>query len=186
MIWNEVTKTIAHRRSIRKYSPRPVTAEELETILECGLMAPTGSNNQRWFTAAVTDPALLEEVGVLQKKAMLAMPGLPASKLENLKKPDFSPTFGAPLLLIVCKPDGGHDIDACLLGENMVLAAESLGLGTCVLGSVTMALHGEAGKAFLKKIGVPEGHSCVYGIAVGAPAEEPAPTPREKKYAIIG
>ena len=185
VIWNEVTKTIAHRRSIRKYSPRPVTAEELETILQCGLMAPTGSNNQRWFVAAVSDPALLKEIGALQKKAMFAMPGLPAEKLENMKKPDFSPTFGAPLLLIVCKPDGGHDVDACLLGENMVLAAESLGLGTCVLGSVTMALHGEEGKAFLKKLGVPEGHSAVYGISVGEPAESPEAKPRDQKYTII-
>ena len=186
MIWNEVTKTIAERRSVRKYSPRPLTAEELETILECGLLAPTGTNRQRWFIAAVSDPALLGEIGELQKKAMFAMPGLPPEKLEGMKKPDFSPTFGAPMLLIVCKPDGGHDIDACLLGENMVLAAQSLGLGTCVLGSVTMALHGEEGKELLKKLGVPEGHSAVFGISVGEPAEEPAPTPRDKKYVIIG
>ena len=57
MIINEVTKTIAARRSVRKYSPRPLRAEELETVLECGLMAPTGSNRQRWFVAAVQDPA---------------------------------------------------------------------------------------------------------------------------------
>ena len=116
MILNEVTKTIAARRSVRKYSPRPLTAEELETVLECGLLAPTGSNRQRWFVAAVQDPTLLEEVGVLQKKVMLSMPGLPSSMTEKMNAPDFSPTFGAPVLLIVCKQDGSHDIDACLLG----------------------------------------------------------------------
>ena len=185
MIINEVTKTIAARRSVRKYSPRPLRAEELETVLECGLLAPTGSNRQRWFVAAVQDPALLEEVGVLQKKVMLSMPGLPASMTDKMNAPDFSPTFGAPVLLIVCKQDGGHDIDACLLGENMVLAAESLGLGTCVLGSVTMALGNEEGKAFLRKLGVPEGYSVAFGISLGEPAEAPAAMPREKKYVII-
>ena len=67
----------------------------------------------------------------------------------------------------------------------MVLAAESLGLGTCVLGSVTMALGKEEGKAFLRKLGVPEGYSVAFGISLGEPAEAPAATPREKKYIII-
>ena len=183
MIINEVTKTIAARRSVRKYSPRPLRAEELETVLECGLMAPTGSNRQRWFVAAVQDPALLEEVGVLQKKAMLSMPGRPASMTEKMNAPDFSPTFGAPVLLIVCKQDGGHDIDACLLGENMVLAAESLGLGTCVLGSVTMALGNEEGKAFLKKLGIEGDYEGIGNLILGYAAKPANPAaPRKANY----
>ena len=61
MIRNEVTAAIAERRSIRKYTPRKVTGEELETILECGTLAPSGMNLQQWFVAAVRDPALLKE-----------------------------------------------------------------------------------------------------------------------------
>ena len=50
------------------------------------------------FVAAVQDPALLEEVGVLQKKVMLSMPGLPASMTDKMNAPDFSPTFGSEIL----------------------------------------------------------------------------------------
>jgi nitroreductase len=185
MIRNEVTKVIAERRSIRKYSPRPVTDEELETILECGTLAPSGMNTQQWFVAAVRDPALLKEISALQKEAVLAMPNLPPVMLERAKDPAFDATFGAPVVLVVTADGSRGSGDACLLGENMVLAAQSLGLGTCISGSIAMAFQGEKGKALLSKLGVPEGYVPVFGITLGQPAEAPEAKPREKKYAII-
>ncbi len=185
MIRNEVTAAIAARRSIRKYTGRPVAAEELETILECGTLAPSGMNTQAWFVAAVKDPALLKEISALQKEAVLAMPGLPPVMLERAKDPAFDATFGAPVVLIVTSADTRGSGDACLLAENMVLAAQSLGLGTCISGSVTMAFQGEKGKALLGKLGVPEGYSPVFGITLGEAAEAPEAKPREKKYVIV-
>ncbi len=185
MILNEVTKAIAARRSVRKYEPRPLTEEELSTILECGLMAPTGMNLQQWFVSAVKDPALLAEITARQKAAVLASPGLPPAMKEKYTSPDFSATFGAPVLLVVASGNPNGSTDACLLGENMVLAAQSLGLGTCVLGSVCLAFQGEEGPALLKKLGVPEGYAPVFGISVGVPAETPEAKPREKKYVVV-
>ncbi len=185
MIRNEVTDAIAARRSIRKYTRRQLTSEELETILECGTLAPSGMNTQAWFVAAVKDPALLKEISALQKEAVLAMPGLPPVMLERAKDPAFDATFGAPTVLIVTCDSARGSGDACLLAENMVLAAQSLGLGTCISGSVTMAFQGEKGKALLARLGVPEGYAPVFGITVGQPDEAPEAKPREKKYSII-
>ncbi len=185
MIRNDVTTAIAQRRSIRKYTAKPVTDEQLETILECGTLAPSGMNLQQWFVAAVRDPALLKEISALQKEAVLAMPDLPPVMLERAKDPAFDATFGAPVVLIVTAEGSRGSMDACLLGENMVLAAQSLGLGTCISGSVTMAFQGEKGTALLKKLGVPEGYAPVFGITLGEAAEAPEDKPREKKYAII-
>ena len=185
MICNEVTSAIAARRSIRKYTARPVTDEELETILECGTLAPSGMNMQPWFVAAVRDTALLKEISALQKEAVLAMPNLPPVMLERAKDPAFDAVFGAPVVLIVTAEGSRGSGDACLLAENMVLAAHSLGLGTCISGSVTMAFQGEKGKALLAKLGIPEGYSPVFGITLGEPAEAPEAKPRDKKYMII-
>ena len=185
MIRNEVTKAIAERRSIRKYTARPVTDEELETILECGVLAPSGMNLQQWFVAAVRTPALLKEISALQKEAMLAMPGLPPAMKERAEDPNFDAVFGAPALLLVTADSSRGSTDACLLGENMVLAAQSLGLGTCISGSVTMAFQGEKGKAFLAKLGVPEGYVPVFGVTLGEAAEAPEAKPRDKKYVIL-
>jgi nitroreductase len=185
MIRNEVTDAIAARRSIRKYTKRQVTDEELTTILECGTLAPSGMNMQQWFVAAVRDPAILREISALQKEAVLAMPGLPAAMREKTADPAFDATFGAPAVLIVTSAGSRGSTDACLLGENMVLAAQSLGLGTCISGSVTMAFQGEKGKALLAKLGVPEGNEPVFGITLGEAAETPEAKPRDKKYTII-
>ena len=185
MIRNEVTNVIASRRSIRKYTGMKVTDEELETILECGTLAPSGMNTQGWFVSAVRDPALLKEMSALQKEAVLAMPDLPPVMLERAKDPAFDATFGAPVVLIVTADASRGSGDACLLGENMVLAAQSLGLGTCISGSITMAFQGEKGAALLKKLGVPEGNVPVFGITLGEPAEAPEAKPREKKYTIV-
>ena len=185
MIRNEVTDAIAARRSIRKYTNKPVTDEQLETILECGTMAPSGMNLQQWFVAAVRNPALLREISAMQKEAVLAMPDLPPVMLERAKDPSFDAAFGAPAVLIITAEASRGTTDACLLGENMVLAAQSLGLGTCISGSITMAFQGEKGAALLKKLGVPEGYAPVFGITLGEPAEAPEAKPREKKYTII-
>jgi nitroreductase len=185
MIRNEVTAAIAERRSIRKYTARKVTAEELETILECGILAPSGMNTQGWFVAAVQDPALLKEMSALQKEAVLAMPGLPPVMQERAKDPAFDATFGAPVVLIVTADSKRGSGDACLLTENMVLAAQSLGLGTCISGSIAMAFQGEKGAKLLGKLGVPEGYSPVVGITLGEAAEAPEAKPREKKYIIV-
>ena len=185
MIRNEVTNAIAQRRSIRKYTSRPVTDEELETVLECGMLAPSGMNLQQWFVAAVRSPALRKEISTLQKEAVLAMPGLPPAMKERAEDPAFDATFGAPVVLLVTADSARGSTDASLLGENMVLAAQSLGLGTCISGSITMAFQGEKGKALLGKLRVPEGYVPVFGVTLGEPAEAPEAKPRDKKYAII-
>ena len=185
MIRNEVTDAIAARRSIRKYTSRPVTDEELETILECGVLAPSGMNTQQWFVAAVKDADLLREISALQKEAVLAMPNLPPVMKQRAEDPAFDATFGAPVVLIVAAAASRGSTDACLLGENMVLAAQSLGLGTCISGSITLAFQGEKGKALLAKLGVPEGHTPVFGITLGEPAEAPEAKPRDIKYVVV-
>ena len=185
MIRNEVTNAIAARRSIRKYTDRPVTDEELETILECGMLAPSGMNLQQWFVTAVVDAALRKEISALQKEAVLAMPDLPPVMRERAQDPAFDATFGAPVVLLVTADSARGSTDASLLGENMVLAAQSLGLGTCISGSITIAFQGEKGKALLGKLGVPEGYVPVFGVTLGEPAEAPEAKPRDKKYTIV-
>ena len=185
MIQNEVTKAIAARRSVRNYTPRPLTTEELETILECGQLAPSGLNGQQWFVAAIRDPDLLRRISREQKEAMRSMPDLPESMRARAADPAFDATFGAPAVLLVTSPGTRGTTDACLLGENMVLAAQSLGLGTCISGSICMAFQGEKGEALLRSLGVPEGYAPVFAITVGEPGEAPAAKPREKKYVII-
>ena len=75
---------------------------------------------------------------------------------------------------------GSFDLDAGLLGENMMLAAQSLGLGTCIqTGPVRFLTTNEKAKAFMNSLDIPEGYKLLYVIAVGYPDEAPDAKPRD-------
>ena len=87
----------------------------------------------------------------------------------------------APNLICVCAPaNGSFDLDAGLLGENMMLAAQSLGLGTCIqTGPVRFLTTNEKAKPFMNSLDIPEGYKLLYVIAVGYPDEAPDAKPRD-------
>ena len=152
---NPVLNNIMARRSIRKYLDKPVEHEKLETIALAGINAPSAMNRQNWAVRIIEDQKLIADV-----KDM---------------------TRNAPNLICVCAPaDGRFDLDAGLLGENMMLAAQSLGLGTCIqTGPIRFLTTDERAKAFRDSLNIPEGYKLLYVISVGYPDEQPAAKPRD-------
>jgi nitroreductase len=71
-------------------------------------------------------------------------------------------------------------IDCGLLGENMILSAWSMGIGSCCLGSPIRFMKTEPQVAdYLKRLNIPEGYELLYCIAFGYPDESPAAKPRD-------
>ena len=87
----------------------------------------------------------------------------------------------APNLICICTPaNGGGELDAGLLGENIMLAAQSMGLGTCCLGGpVRFLLSNEKCKFFLDRLDIPADYKLNYIIAIGYPDEQPDAKPRD-------
>ncbi len=170
---NPVTSAIMARRSIRKYLDKPVEHEKLEAIVRCGINAPSGSNRQPWIVRVVEDRQLIADVTEVFKQ----------ENPEQVKRdPGFKNMFrNAPNLICICSPEGnGGWLDAGLLGGNMLLAAQSMGLGTCCLGGPVRFLKtSERAKFFLERLDIPDGYELHYIIAVGYPDEEPAARPRD-------
>ena len=124
---NEVINTILARRSVRKYLDKPVEHEKLEAVVRCGINAPSGMNRQPWVIRVVENQKLIADVTEVFKVMNPDM----VSRDKNFK----NMFRNAPNIICICTPaKGGGDLDAGLLGENMLLAAQSLGLGTCCLG----------------------------------------------------
>lgn len=169
---NAVINAIMERRSIRKYLDKPVEHEKLEIVVRCGINAPSGMNRQPWIIRVVENQQLINDVTEVYKK-------------ENAEQVKRDPTFknmfrNAPNLICVCTPKNGGDLDAGLLGENMMLAAQSLGLGTCCLGGPVRFLNSNPNaKFFLDKLDIPEGYQLNYILAIGYPDESPAAKPRD-------
>ena len=152
---NPVLSTIMARRSVRKYMDKPVEHEKLETVALAGINAPSARNWQNWAVRIIEDQKLMADVKDMCRNA--------------------------PNLICVCAPaDGRFDLDAGLLGENMMLAAQSLGLGTCIqTGPVSFLTTDEKAKAFHNSLDIPEGYKLLYIIAIGYPDEQPDARPRD-------
>ena len=178
---NEVMQTIMARRSVRKYLDKPVEHSKLEAIAKAGINAPSARNWQYWAVRIIEDQKLINDVSEVYKQA---------NPEAVSREPGFKNMFrGAPNLICVCAPaDGGFNLDAGLLGENMMLAAQSLGLGTCIqTGPVRFLLTNDKAKFFLERLDIPEGYKLLYVIAVGYPDETPDAKPRDaSKVKFIG
>ena len=157
---NPVLSNMMARRSIRKYLDKPVEHEKLEAIVKCGINAPSGMNRQPWIVRVVEDQKLIADVNEAAGRSLF---------------------YDAPALICVCTPaNGGGELDAGLLGENMMLAAPSLGLGTCCLGGpVRFLVSNEKCKFFLDRLDIPADYKLNYILAIGYPDEQPDAKPRD-------
>ena len=172
---NAVIETIMSRRSIRKYKPEPVSRDTMETILECGINAPNGMNKQSWEIRVVDNPDFINGITEVYKNA----------NPKAAEDPSFKNMFrNAPTVVFIAH-DPGYDcsqIDCGLLGENMILSAWSMGIGSCCLGGPVRFINTNPEAApYLQKLGFSEGYRLLYCIAFGHPDETPAAKPRSKE-----
>ena len=170
---NPVLSNMMARRSIRKYLDKPVEHEKLEVIVKCGINAPSGMNRQPWIVRVVEDQKLIADVTEVYKQE---------NAEQVARDKDFKNMFrNAPNLICVCTPaNGGGELDAGLLGENMMLAAQAMGLGTCCLGGpVRFLLSNEKCKFFLDRLDIPAEYKLNYILAIGYPDEQPDAKPRD-------
>lgn len=167
---NEVLKAIQTRRSVRKFRPDPVPAELLDQILEAGTWAASGRGRQPVIILAVTDKETRDMIsrwnaGILGSTA--------------------DPFFGAPVVLVVLaqKDISTHVYDGSLVMGNLMLAAHSLGLGSCWIHRAKEEFETPEGKALLEKLGVEGEYEGIGHCILGWPdGDAPAPKPRKENW----
>ncbi len=165
-ISNQVLSTIKQRSSARAYSTEQLTQSELDIILTAGLMAPTGINRQEiHFTVVKGYNPVLAELDEEKRR------------LRGQEKQPHNFYYEAPVLIFLSAEDGfkWSKVDSGIAVENMTLAAESLGLGTLIIGCVYDALHGEKQEYFSEKLKMPQGYSFQIALAVGHKTDNKIP-----------
>lgn len=168
---NETISVLLSRRAVRAYQEKPVSREDLETIVSCGTYAATGRNCQAFHFTVVTDRALLDRISEATRRALRP----DAADYHNFHRaPAVIFTFGETQAR-----DGGA-IECANATENMAIAAKALGLGSCYLASHKMGLSGPEGPELCRALGMPEGFAPQFALAVGYAAQEPAPAPRRE------
>lgn len=170
---NEVLKAIKERRSIRRFKKEQITDEELNTVLEAGTWAPTGMGTQEPFIVAVQDESQMSVLSTINAEIMGA-------------KSD--PFYGTPTQVYVFAPAANANgvKDGSLILGSMMLAAHSIGLGSCWINRVDKMVDYDEVKDLMKAWGLPEGLMGVGSLALGYPEGEPHPAkPRKKDYARV-
>lgn len=181
---NQVVKTIMDRRSVRAYQAEQIRQDQLDTIMQCAINAPSALNKQSWEVRVIQNADLLARINqsFVDKAKGKELQGSAARAQE----PGFSVFHGSPTLIIVAKDKNNHysPIDCGLLAQNILLSAESMGIGTCVVGNMAGILNDPDSKHFLEEIKMPDTHEVAFGIAIGYKAENPEAKPRDASKII--
>lgn len=187
-ISNAVLDNIYQRRSVRSYSDKEVPDEIIREIIRAGTYAPTAVNKQPWRFVVVKNRQLIDEYDDRARKAFLAAfkdtenPDL-VRYVQYLSKPKTRILYGAPVFILVfASPDAINELDCALAAENMMLAAHSLGLGSCWIG-LAAGLGNDT--EFLKEAGVPEGYKLIAPLIFGYPAMENLNAPARNADVIL-
>lgn len=163
---NEVLSAIFSRRSTKKYDGQAISGEELDAILDAGLWAANGRGLQAPLCVAVTDTAVRDELSKMNGDIL----GI-----------DTDPFYGAPCVVVVFADNTVNTAveDGSLVIGNMLLAAESLGVGACWIHRAKQMFQSEDGKTLMKKWGVDDKYigvgCCVLGYAAEGGKKPAAP-----------
>jgi nitroreductase len=156
---------IRKRRTIRHFTDREVTQEQLETLLELAMCAPNRLNRQPWHFVVIRDQALRAQLANLlrvhpyleQAAVVIAVCG----------QPSLSPTWM---------------MDLSAAAENLLLAATAMGLGGAWVGAPDTVLWDLCEEALHDAAGIPLDVRIPALIALGYPAEEPQPHGRHDRF----
>ena len=169
---NEVINAIMARRSIRQYHATPVARDTMMQIMTCGINAANGQNKQSWEVRIIDNPTTMQKV---QDLMVVGNPDLSAEMVRGCMR-------GAPVMTFIAR-DLGYDLsayDCGLLAGNMMLAAQSLGVGSICLGSPVRFINdAENSTEILAMLGFSENYELSLCIGLGYANESPAAKPRD-------
>ena len=144
----DALEAIRKRRSVRKYTGAPIPRQDLETIVDAGRLAASGSNAQPWDFIVVTDREMIQRLKVA------------AQWMEN----------AGAIIAVVMDPESRWWVeDGAAAVENMLIASTALGYGSCWLEGYTLPRE----KEFKALLGVPKEKRLLTLVPLGVPVEWP-------------
>jgi len=133
---NQVIDTIMKRRSVRFYKDKKIPRDQMEIILQAGNYAPTGAGTQMWRFVVVEDDDFRKKLAELAlpryEKWIKNAPEKFKAIRDKIDSEVEDPVYySAPAIIFVIGSGMTADLDCPMVCENMMLAAKSLGIGSC-------------------------------------------------------
>ncbi len=181
---NETINSLMMRRSMRNFTDQLPTEQQLDTILQAGLRAPSAMNLQCNHITVIKDPAIISELnlGVRSK-----MDGDAIKRMsERCGTDDFSIFYKAPCVMLISSNfelKDYNNVDIGITISNICTATEAVGLNSCIIGMVRMFLTTDDSASFVAKLGLPKGQVPVIAVAIGHGCMDmPTPAINEGRY----
>ncbi len=145
--------TVIHsRKSVRKYLDKPVSKEQIEILLRAGMAAPTAGDKRPWSFVVISDPALLDTLSFSSRGTRMLSEAAVAIAVCGDKNAGFRSEVWVQ--------------DCSAASENILLAAEAIGLGAVWTG---IYLNEEPTKYVKRVLGLPESVYALNIISIGYP-----------------
>lgn len=154
----ETFEAILKRRSIRRYTGKDITEEQIKRLLEAAMAAPSAHNSQPWEFVVVRDKEMRNKLSKVHQYAWMCA--------------------GAPLVIAVCGDKGDIQwIEDCSAAtENILITAAEIGLGGCWIAARGTKYSGRDDEQVIRGIlGIPDTIGVLGMLSLGYPDEEKAP-----------
>ena len=196
LTYNSFLNLALNRRSIRQFKEKAIPKDLIEKLLKVGKYSPTGSNSENVFYTVVQDKAIVTIISKLITRKVIKLVNtlenpegpIPLKKrmpeedfnqaVENLPKYkrilrtieqgiDFWCWNGELIIIHGDKTVGGITTNGSLAAAHIMLAAETLGLGTCSLGYLTYFIN--SSQTIREILKIPTNHVVGYSLTMGYP-----------------
>lgn len=181
---NETLQIIRNRRSTRAFKEEQIKEEELKEIIDAGIYAPSATNKQPWHFTVVQNKELLDRLSESFKE--LARNSGNDYLIRVGANENFHVFYNAPTVIFASGDKNNHSaaVDCAAAIENMLLAAEAQDIGSCWVGFIAYLLNNEAGREYLKELGIPEGYRQIHSAAFGYKKVSRTTAPARKENSV--
>lgn len=191
----DIFETIMHRRSIRRFEANQIEEAALQQIIQAGLYAPSAGGRQGVIFAVCQDSVMNERLGKI-KRANSNFRMSTATSFISHEQPSIvddanltNAFYDAPTVISMFAPKNFlfSAEDCAAAAENMMLAADALGIGSCYIGQGWTAFADPYGQKVLQQWNIPTDHYAIMQLLLGYPREgdkHPAPKPRKEGRVI--
>jgi nitroreductase len=181
---NDIIQTLLKRRSIRLFKDDQIKKEDLDEILECARYAPSANNTQNWHFTVIRSRPLIDKVN---SWIILEINKAGNPNLQRLAQSGNANVFrNAPCVILVSteKQDRFGIVNISAATQNILIAAESLGLGSCWIGMVGTLATSEKANEYAKDLGIPDGYVPYFGITLGYKTDDSQQAPSRRENII--
>ena len=174
---NETLKVIQNRRSIRHYRAEQINDADLQEIINAAVYAPSAMNQQKWHFTVIQNRSTLDKMLETIRNNILNS-GVEAL-VNRAKSPDFNIFYNAPTVVLITADENAHftEFDCGAAAQNIALAAESLGIGSCLIGMSGFLFESATSDEMKKELGIPDGYKHILSVALGYRAGDSPPAP---------